>query len=540
MMRIYVLLTLIIIISCANKGALTGGEADVIPPEISFSDPAVDTTNVGLQPKFYFQFSERVDRNSFESSLFMIPIEKRRLKYNWSGWDEVEVEFVDSIKDFRTYQMIISKGMKDLHGVYSAREYKIAFTRDSELDTGFVRGSVNFRQDAKDVKVALLDDKFQTIYLGDISDDLNYSLNFVKDNSYQMIFFEDKDRNLKIDFSKEMVAIPNRALQMNQTDRLTDQIYFFKTDTTAPVIKSADTLKQGILRFDIEDELDMENSKIYLVDTMDQRRDIHRILKKGKQYYAFFDHRDITFPVILKYDRISDIYGNSRDTIKQTIELDENTSIDTLDLKIRSINLKNNDVFPSLNPEIKVKFNTFIVWNSMWDSQVELFMEKENIPLRITQVTPDEISIKTDLTLLPSKKFTFNFTTNGISNHFGSTLKDSVITYTMYSKSRNKFGTMTFNLISDENRNINYRLFHYDKPFDVVKIGRLKSNQENTIDNIEGGIYKIELYEDRNDNMELDLGSFRPYILSEPIKFITDSIPIRANWDRVLKDITFD
>ncbi|MFB3057654.1 MAG: Ig-like domain-containing protein, partial [Ignavibacteriaceae bacterium] len=98
---ILIILTFLLINSCANQLPPGGGEVDKIPPEVVEVYPSEGTINYD-DNYFEIEFSEYVDRRSFKDALFISPNIEGRLNYEWTG-TSISVEFVEGLKEDVTY-----------------------------------------------------------------------------------------------------------------------------------------------------------------------------------------------------------------------------------------------------------------------------------------------------------------------------------------------------------------------------------------------------------------------------------------------------
>ena len=89
---ILIIITFLLINSCAHQLPPGGGEVDMIPPEVVEVYPPDGTINYD-DNYFEIEFSEYVDRRSLKDALFISPNIEGRLIYEWTG-TSISVEFV--------------------------------------------------------------------------------------------------------------------------------------------------------------------------------------------------------------------------------------------------------------------------------------------------------------------------------------------------------------------------------------------------------------------------------------------------------------
>ena len=91
MSRYFSLVFFLGFIGCASIQPPPGGPEDKTPPDLDTVIPHQRQLNVPKDTKLHFIFKKNIDRTSFMTALSVIPYMSGVVKYNWSGYDEVEV-----------------------------------------------------------------------------------------------------------------------------------------------------------------------------------------------------------------------------------------------------------------------------------------------------------------------------------------------------------------------------------------------------------------------------------------------------------------
>jgi hypothetical protein len=124
---------LIIILGCASQLPPGGGDVDRVPPEIVEVYPANGTTNYDGN-YFEIEFSEYIDKRTFNEALFISPIVEGRLQFDWTG-TSIIVEFVEGLKKDITYTITIGTDVVDLNNKNRmAQSYSFSFSTGSTID----------------------------------------------------------------------------------------------------------------------------------------------------------------------------------------------------------------------------------------------------------------------------------------------------------------------------------------------------------------------------------------------------------------------
>jgi len=126
--------------SCANPVAPSGGPRDQTPPRVLQSQPAADDVNVETS-SIRIAFSEYVDRASLARSLSVTPPLDGRFEFDWDG-RAVEVEFPEALRDSTTYIVTLDTELQDTRGVSLEEPIQIAFATGPRINRGRIAGRV--------------------------------------------------------------------------------------------------------------------------------------------------------------------------------------------------------------------------------------------------------------------------------------------------------------------------------------------------------------------------------------------------------------
>ncbi len=138
---ILIILTFILINSCANQLPPGGGEVDKIPPEVVEVYPPDGTINYD-DNYFEIEFSEYVDKRSLKDALFISPNIEGRLNYEWTG-TSISVEFVEGLKEDVTYTITVGTDLVDRNNKNRmASSFTFSFSTGSTIDRRTLSGRV--------------------------------------------------------------------------------------------------------------------------------------------------------------------------------------------------------------------------------------------------------------------------------------------------------------------------------------------------------------------------------------------------------------
>lgn len=133
---------LLFLTSCASIRPPPGGDEDKSAPQIDTTLPAAGMTNVPRKTDIHFEFAQDVDRSSFMQAITITPYMQGVVKYDWSGYDEVDIELPDSLHENTTYVVTLSRDLKTLRGGTLGTPTQITFSTGSIIDSGIIAGKV--------------------------------------------------------------------------------------------------------------------------------------------------------------------------------------------------------------------------------------------------------------------------------------------------------------------------------------------------------------------------------------------------------------
>lgn len=144
-MRVHPFLSLaflFFLLSCASIRPPPGGAEDKSAPELDTTMPSSGTKNVARNETLHFEFAQNIDRSSFAQAITITPYMQGIATYDWSGYDEVDVELPDSLRANTTYVVTFSRDLKTLRGGTLEAPTQITFSTGDVIDSGVISGKV--------------------------------------------------------------------------------------------------------------------------------------------------------------------------------------------------------------------------------------------------------------------------------------------------------------------------------------------------------------------------------------------------------------
>jgi hypothetical protein len=208
----------LLFVACAKDEAPPGGPPDTKPPTILATIPVEGDTLIPIDANIRITFSERIQAKAAAGALFISPPLKAEPQVKAKG----AMLIIDPAVNFepdKTYVVTIGASLSDLVGNRMISSAAFAFSTGSHIDSATVKGIVynqfrpepNFRVFAYELKPWLYDSLFAIVpdYITESGKDGHFEFKYMRPGEYLVLGVEDKDRDNKINGESERVALPN-------------------------------------------------------------------------------------------------------------------------------------------------------------------------------------------------------------------------------------------------------------------------------------------------------------------------------------------
>jgi hypothetical protein len=208
---LFLLSTILALVSCANQGSPSGGPRDTIPPTFTASIPINKSLNYQGQD-FSFEFDERINAEQLKTKLNITPFTENKfsvlIKKNF-----LNLKFEEAFDDSTTYTFNVADGVGDITEKNSVVNFTYAFSTGPIIDSIYVKGNIRDlynNQVQKEILIAVfaINDTLNLFtgkprYFTKTDEDGNYIIENIKTGYYKIYCFEDEDNNLKCSPQKE-------------------------------------------------------------------------------------------------------------------------------------------------------------------------------------------------------------------------------------------------------------------------------------------------------------------------------------------------
>ncbi|WP_290700528.1 Ig-like domain-containing protein [Lacinutrix sp.] len=220
----------LIIASCANRGTPSGGEKDILPPEIVKSEPENYTTNFNSK-EIRIYFNEYIKTKDLSKQLVISPPMKTQPDITplGSASKYITIKIFDTLQPNTTYAFNFGNSIVDNNEENAFKYYRYVFSTGSYIDSLSVKGSI------KDALISEVDD-FVSVALYEVdstySDSLIYKTqpNYITNTLDSTTSF--KVENIKA--GKYMLRALKDRNGDNKFQQKTEKIAFYETPITLP------------------------------------------------------------------------------------------------------------------------------------------------------------------------------------------------------------------------------------------------------------------------------------------------------------------
>jgi hypothetical protein len=550
--KLTLVITILLVVSrCANQLPPGGGDVDKIPPEIVETYPLKNTINYD-ENYFEIEFSEYVDKRSFNDALFISPNIEGKLIFDWTG-TTVTVGFEEGLETDITYTVTIGTDLVDRNNKNRmSSTYSFAFSTGETIDRRSISGKV-YSSEPEGILIYAykLDEGADTLinrkpnYVSQTGNDGTFELNGLGNAVYRLFAVKDEYRDLLYTLDQDMIGVPNMDISLTGQDTVFTGINFklFKADTTAPrLLKGIMTDEKHIL-LTVSEEPDksvINVNNFYLFDSTENKQShIYQIFKKyGKTDEIVLvanEQFNTKNAVYLFAGTLSDSSHNS--FLNDFVQLTISNRPDTLPVNIAAtIPADKNTGIDFENPKIKIFFNDAVLSNNIEAgvSFTDTLNNSINFILEFTDGAT--MNIVPSQRLIPEKDYIIKCNLNYFKDISGNS-QDSVYQFRFKTFSGLDYTGITGSLIGKDS--LNNAIIVLEN-MDKSNLSYQLKVEENdfSFNEVDAGKYRLWCYFDADSNNQFNYGWSQPIEYSEKFFVYPDTLKLKPRW--VVTDVLFN
>lgn len=524
------MLTILLVISCARQGSPTGGPKDETPPVFLKADPDTLATNVDVNlQEAVINFDEYImlkeySKNVVVSPSFQIPpiVTPQALAKKY-----ISIKFQEPLLPNTTYSFNFGDAVQDFNENNKLSNFQYVFSTGSFIDSLKVTGRVNSSYDFKlpeKILVGLykVDSTYKDsvvlqkkpYYIARANDRGEYQLNYLASGKYKLIAFEDKVENVMYDYGKERFAFHNEPIELNANQEINLNLFNQKPAYRKP---EASFKQEGLIVFKTTGATDDVT--------------ITPVAKEFKTAYIqkFPKQDSINFWFNPKVDTIVGRSTKLNFNVQHKDQIDEVSALYSKSTTERKLEFKAlNDQKLAPNKEFKIQANAPI--KSLDLSKIHVFKDTVSIPFKVSidTINAQNLNFAFDKNL--DEKFEVNIYPNALTDVLGE--KNDTLAYPIKMGTRGDFGHLKLTLQNAPSKPFILQFLKTDQNFTVLEEIYNPANKNYFEFNfIEPGEYLFRLLVDENENGKWDTGDYLSGKLPEPIYLYPEPIKVRAMWD---------
>ncbi len=541
------ILSLILLIGCAEIGPPPGGAVDKVKPRIISSSPVNGSTLVEPGNIIEIVFSERILKPTAINPIYISPRLKSEPKISWKS-DKVIITLPDSFELDQTYIITFAEGLQDLRRNPLDSGSIIAFTTGEALAGGMIDGTVTdknnipqpnvvtalYKTDTTDTDFRI--DSLYPTYLGVTNSEGYFSFQYLPDGDYQLLAFTDKNKNDLFDNDTELFGLPTHRITLDSSQNKIQHLRPALTSSIEenPTIIAARQTDDNMFKIDFNLNI-LTETKI----------DFHNLNLSLNSYDSISAKHQYSFVLEPDSNNANSIiaYFSVLPEGLYNLQLDYNDSLLIFD----SVQVK--ERVDKNNPEIKLFTPNFYKVNK--DSlRVKIQFSEPLDTSLITKETFYFIDADSNL-IFPGFEFK-NQSLCSISNDF--LIKDNyqyllhISEFDIFDIAGNKLGDSTtkkiINIINPDSIGVvQGKVILTNLPSAKTQIVLLFKNvltnqqfsllsYNNSFDlRLHQGQYILSGYLDLNNNNKRDFGELYPLQFAEPFTIYSDTIKVRARFE---------
>lgn len=519
---IYFLL-LLVVVSCAKRGSITGGLKDTIAPVLKASFPKNFSTNF-KENEIKLTFDEYIKLKDLKKQLIISPPMKNEpLISPLTSSKYITIKINDTLKPNTTYSFNFGQSVADNNEGNTLNQFKYIFSTGNNIDSLAIAGKI---KDAYNKEV----ESFVSVMLYEVNDTYKDSIVYnetpryvtntldslktfrlenIKAGKYLLVAMKDYNNNNKynpkkdkIGFHKEFITIPNDTIY---------ELELFKETLPFKAFKP-NQVSGNRLVMPYEGNLHSANER-------------PKIVLKNK---------DEIIPTILtqlpKKDSLQ-IWYKPIKADSLSIEVNKDKYTGTFNFKIKdqkkdslSIVAKPNAI---LNFRDRFTLETATPLVNFDKSKIKI-LTKDSVDVPFTSEY-DEFNQKLylDFKKEPSEKYNFTLLPGALTDFYEKS--NDTLRYKLDTKSTTEYGNLNVTLENVKHFPVLVELTNAKG--EVLTSQYTESNPVITFSLLEPALFSLRAIYDENKNKTYDPGNFLEKKYAEEVIYFSKEIDVRANWD---------
>ncbi len=525
------LLSIIVFVSCANRGTPSGGEKDTTPPVIIKSVPDNFSINFNSD-EILIYFDEYVKIKDVQKQLIISPpMDINPVIYPLGGASKyISIRLKDTLKANTTYAFNFGESIVDNNEENPYPYYRYVFSTGKVIDSLSVKGYVvNALKKKPDTFVSVMLYEVDSLYKDSIiykekpryitntlDSTTTFSIDNIKAGTYKLIALNDKNNNYKfeqktdkIGFKKDFITVP------------TDTTYELNLFNEQVNFKAFKPKQEGETRIIFPYEGDYKSMRVKLLGNLPDNYQ-YRVLKDIKADTLIYWYKPK-----LEMDSALFVVSNEKyiDTFKHKFRKLKVDSLSISALTSGTINFDDDFTIEGTTPFSKI------------DTTKIKLIDKDSTVVPYT-VSYDSIFNRYTFPIEKQEGQQYNFTIlpNAFTDFYDNTNLDT-LNYGFRTKLKSDYGNIRVNLINakfpliiqlvNDKDEVLYE--RYTQSLPVIDFTDILPRK-----------YNLRVIFDTNGNRKFDTGNYLLGIQPERVSYLPKMDEVRSNFDQIIEFTLLD
>jgi uncharacterized protein (DUF2141 family) len=522
-LRYITLLLIVLIVSCAKRGTITGGLKDTLAPVLKTSFPKNYSINF-KDDEIKLVFNENVKLKNLNKQLVISP----PMKYEpiispTSATKTLSIKIKDTLKSNTTYSLNFGQSIADNNEGNPFNQFKYVFSTGNYIDSLALGGRI---KDAYNLEV----EPFVSIMLYEVNDTFTdsvvynkspryitntldslktFRLENLKAGKYLLVALKDQNNNNKFDpktekigFIKHFITIPTDTVYELELFKETVPFKAFK-----PVQTSGNRLLMGY-----EGNMKSIGSRPKLI-----LKNNENIVPTITTQFPKKDSLQIWYKPI-KVDSLALTITNENFKKDYTIKIKDQKkdSLNSSAVQNGILHLRDRFIVESTTPLIRID-----------DSKMKI-IDQDSVAIAFTSEYDDfNQQLYFNFKKEPSQKYTFTILPAALTDFFETS--NDTLSFKLNTKSTSDYGNLRIQL-----QNVKYFPVIVEltnNKGDIIASEYTEDKTTVDFNLLEPKLFTLRIIYDENKNKAYDTGNYLEKRYAEEVIYFSKEIDVRANWD---------
>ncbi len=515
---------LLLVISCAKKGSITGGPKDETPPVFIKAMPPDFSTNFD-NDEIRIYFDEYIKLNDPQKQIIVSPpMDPKPTITPLGGASKyIKIEFLDTLLENTTYSINFGESVVDNNESNPNPFYRYVFSTGDFLDSLSIRGTIaDAIQKEVDANITIalyeIDEDYsdslvyKTVprYVTNTLDTTTFNFYNLKEGKFKLIALKDASNNYKyepkldkIGFYEEVVTLPDDTAKVFN-------LTLFKEVLDFKALKPKQVSKNEFV-FPYEGNADSMKIKLLSKAPNDLKTQIFPDKEKDTLHYwfkPFFEADSLIFEVTNSKNYRDTLITRFKDQYKDSLEVSSTFN--------SSLPLNKNFTFSASTPLDNINKNKITL------------TDKDTIAVPFS-IALDRLrnEAQIDFEKGESNGYSLTFLPEAITDFVGNV--NDTISFNLRTKKLADYGTVFLTLENVEAYPVLVQIITEKE--DVISEQVATKQETLTFDYLDPAKYLIRVIFDTNQNGKWDTGNFLKGIQPEDVRYFPEPIDVRANWE---------